>query len=239
MALAKFFNKQNQPKTVYVDDTHEYLSKLNPDTYEIAYFFASLCPTIPIEDAFFVIKELKTLNDAGETEKSVKDNFRNFFILQKLSHADAVSEGKNKMRKFFEQKRADEEAARKRSIERQANAMEEYREAKIEGERIRKEYKDFFLTYLARPSARTATPTEEEFRKIAYIKSAFGPEVEVAKIGWFDPRWQFRNQRQAESAYNKMMGARADQVGHLLKYGTVPKFGVNYEARFGNIEYGI
>ncbi len=239
MALAKFFNKQNQPKTIYVDDNHEYLSKLNPETYNVAYFFASLCPTIPIEDAFFVIQELEKLKAVDETDASVKDNFRNFFILQKLTHADAVSEGKNKMRKFFEQKRADEEAARKRSIERQAIAMEEYREAKIEGERIRKEYKDFFLTYLAKPSARTTTPSDDDFRKIAYIKSAFGPEVEVAKIGWFDPRWQFRNQRQAESAYNKMMGARADQVGHLLKYGTVPKYGIDYDTRYGSIEYGI
>lgn len=239
MALAKFFDKYGNPKTAKIDDTHEYLSKMDEPIYNLAVFFARLCPTIPTEDAFFVLREIEKAREAGEVDSSIKDNFRNFFILQKLSHADAVSDGKSKMKRFLEARRQEAINQYERMIERQKMEETQYKLAQIEGREARREAESFFNTFLANPSARNRPLEKDEIETNKMLMKSFGPELEIAKIGWFNPRWQFRDPKKAKEVLTKILRESPENVCDLLEHGRVSYNRFSNHHFRGSIEYGI
>lgn len=241
MALAKYFDKFGTPKTAKIDDTHEYLSKMDESVYNVALFFSRLCPTIPTEDAFFVIQEIeKARQETGEVDSTIKDNFRNFFILQKLAHADAVSDSKGKMRRFFEARKQAAIDEYNRMLERQEMEETEFKQAQITGRQARHEAESHFNTFLANPSAKNRPLTRDEISMNEMLVKAFGKELEVAKIGWFSPRWQFRDPMKANETLNKILRESPEHVEALLKYGSVSTYRRFSNRHFrGSIEYGI
>lgn len=236
MAIVKDYS---EGKTQYVTETHEFMRKYDEKAYEMALFFHSLCNALPVEDAFFVLRELVRQRNNGEVDDGVASTIRNFFIMQKLTHADAVSEGKSLMKAYLDELKRRAELEYKRMIEREAREEEQLKLQQIEGREERREVADFINKFLVAPSAKTCTPTETEIKLSEKLVKAFDDGLAIAKIGWFTPRWQFRNEARAREVYAKLMNESPENVSELLKYGRVDYRSRIYRRITGSMEFGI